>query len=47
MKNCNPATDAANPLTLDLSTYADGPYLLELTSASEVYKERIVKISAN
>jgi aminopeptidase N len=41
------ATDAENPLTLDLSTYADGPYLLELTSASETYKERIVKISMN
>jgi aminopeptidase N len=41
------ATHASNPLTLDLSTYADGPYLLELTSASEVYKERIVKISTN
>jgi aminopeptidase N len=40
-------TDAENPLTLDLSTYADGPYLLELTSASETYQERIVKISVN
>jgi aminopeptidase N len=41
------ATDAANPLILDLSAFADGAYLLELTSASEVYKERIVKISDN
>lgn len=41
------ARDAENPLTLDLSSYADGPYLLELTSASAIYKERIVKISAN
>jgi hypothetical protein len=39
--------DAENPLTLDLSTYADGPYLIELTNASETYQERIVKISAN
>ena len=40
------ATDAENPLTLDLSTFADGPYLLEITSASETYQERIVKISS-
>jgi len=40
------ATHAENPLTLDLSTYADGPYLLEITSASETYQERIVKISS-
>lgn len=39
--------DAENPFTLDLSTYADGPYLLELTSASETYQERIIKISVN
>ena len=39
------ASDAENPLTLDLSTYADGPYLLELSNASRTYKERIVKIS--
>ena len=36
---------AENPLTLDLSTFADGPYLLELTSSSETYTKRIVKIS--
>ncbi|MCK4880622.1 MAG: T9SS type A sorting domain-containing protein [Bacteroidales bacterium] len=41
------ATGAENPLTLNLSSLADGPYLLELTSASETYQERIVKISAN
>ncbi len=41
------ATDVSNPLTLNLSTLADGPYLLELTSASKTYQERIVKISAN
>ncbi len=41
------ARDAENPLTLDLSGYADGPYLIELTNASETYQERIVKISAN
>ena len=41
------ARDAENPLTLDLSGYADGPYVIELTNASETYQERIVKISAN
>jgi hypothetical protein len=40
-------TDVENPLILDLSTIADGPYLLELTTASRSYMERIVKISAN
>lgn len=40
------ATDADNPLTLNLSSLADGPYLLELTNASEIYLERIVKISS-
>jgi aminopeptidase N len=39
-------TEVENPLTLDLSTYEDGPYLLELTSASRSYLERIVKISS-
>jgi len=38
-------TEVENPLTLDLSTYEDGPYLLELTSTSGSYLERIVKIS--
>jgi hypothetical protein len=41
------ARDAENPLTLDLSSYADGAYVIELTNASETYQERIVKISAN
>lgn len=41
------ATGVDNPLTLDLSSYADGPYLLELSSASETYTQRIVKISAD
>ena len=36
-----------NPIILDLSTFADGAYLLELTSDSRSYLERIVKISAN
>ena len=36
-----------NPIVLDLSTFADGTYLLELTSDSRSYLERIVKISAN
>jgi len=40
-------TDAENPLILDLSFLADGAYLLELSSASETYQERIVKISPN
>jgi len=40
-------TNVENPLILDLSMYADGPYLLELTTASKSYLERIVKISAN
>jgi len=40
-------TNAANPLTLNLSTLADGPYLIELTIDSKTYKERIVKISEN
>jgi len=39
-------TGTDNPLTLNLSDLADGPYLLELTSASQTYQERIVKISA-
>ncbi len=37
----------SNPLILNLSTLADGPYLLELTSASKTYQERIVKVSGN
>lgn len=41
------ATGLDNPLTLDLSTYAAGPYLLELSSGSETYTQRIVKISAD
>jgi hypothetical protein len=41
------ATGVDNPLTLDLSTYADGPYLLELSSATETYTQRIVKVSAD
>lgn len=40
-------TGAGNPLTLDLSGFADGAYLLELTSATETYTQRIVKISEN
>lgn len=40
-------TNAANPLTLNLSSLADGPYLLELTIDSETYMERIVKVSGN
>jgi len=40
-------TGAGNPLTLDLSNFADGAYLLELSSASETYIQRIVKVSEN
>jgi aminopeptidase N len=40
------ATGVDNPLTLNLSSLADGPYLLELTSAGETYQERIVKVSS-
>lgn len=40
-------TVVENPLTVDLSAYADGTYLLELSSASKSYLERIVKISGN
>jgi len=36
-----------NPLTLNLSTLADGPYLLELSTPHETYLERIVKISTH
>jgi aminopeptidase N len=38
-------THAENPFTLDLSSFADGPYLLELTGASETFQKRILKIS--
>jgi aminopeptidase N len=41
------AMDVENPLILNLGYLADGPYLLELTSASETYQERIVKVSRN
>jgi aminopeptidase N len=38
-------SDAGNPVTMDLSFLADGPYLLELSCSSGTYLERIVKIS--
>jgi hypothetical protein len=38
---------AENPLILDLSFLADGPYLLELKGGTETYTELIVKISSN
>ena len=41
------AINTSNPLTLNLSSLADGPYLLELTIDSKTYKERIVKLSEN
>jgi len=39
--------DMENPLSLDLSSFSDGPYLLELSNKSGTYMERIVKVSAN
>jgi len=38
-------SEMANPTTMDLSTLADGQYLLELTNSQGTYLERIVKIS--
>jgi hypothetical protein len=38
---------AENPLTLNLSTLADGAYLLELTTPFDTYQERIVKITTH
>jgi aminopeptidase N len=40
-------TDTDNPVTMDLSSLADGPYLLELTNERGTFLEQIVKISAN
>ena len=40
-------SDMDNPTTMDLSTLADGPYLLELSNNQGTYLERIVKISSN
>ncbi|MCK4991828.1 MAG: T9SS type A sorting domain-containing protein, partial [Bacteroidales bacterium] len=40
-------SDLDNPTTMDLSTLADGPYLLELSNNQGTYLERIVKISSN
>jgi len=38
-------TETENPLILNLNYLADGAYLLELTMSSDIYQERIVKIS--
>ncbi|MEN8227750.1 MAG: M1 family aminopeptidase [Bacteroidota bacterium] len=38
--------DAENPVMLDLSILADGPYLLVMHISDRTYKERIVKISS-
>jgi len=38
-------SDAGNPATLDLSCLAAGPYLLEISSGTGTFKERIVKVS--
>ena len=40
-------SDMGNPATMDLSSLADGQYLLELSISQETFQERIVKISAN
>ncbi|MDF1574277.1 MAG: M1 family aminopeptidase [Bacteroidales bacterium] len=37
----------SNPLTLNLSSLADGPYLLELSTPYDTFQERIVKISTH
>ena len=37
--------DAENPVMMDLSTLADGPYVLVMHDSDRTYKERIVKIS--
>lgn len=39
--------DMENPITMDLSSLVDGPYLLELSNSRGTYLERIVKVSAN
>jgi aminopeptidase N len=39
-------SDLGNPVMMDLSSLADGPYLLELSNTSGTFLERIVKISA-
>ena len=39
--------DVENPVTIDLSSLADGSYMLELSRSSGSYLEQIVKISAN
>jgi aminopeptidase N len=38
-------SNTENPLTIDLSALAEGPYLLELTINSQTFHERIVKVS--
>ncbi len=40
-------SDVDNPVRMDLSSLADGPYLLVLRDADKTYMERIVKISTN
>ncbi|MCK5135029.1 MAG: T9SS type A sorting domain-containing protein [Bacteroidales bacterium] len=40
-------SDAENPVMMNLSTLADGPYLLVLYDADRTYMERIVKVSSN
>jgi aminopeptidase N len=41
------ATDLVNPVIMDLSLLADGPYFLELTFPAGTLLERIVKVSPN
>ncbi len=40
-------TDLENPATMNLSSLADGSYLLEFSNSRGTFKERIVKVSAN
>ncbi len=40
-------TNVNNPLMMDLSSLADGSYLLELTNMYGTYQEKILKISAD
>ncbi len=39
--------DMDNPATIDLSSFSDGPYLLEFSNSRGTYQERIVKVSEN
>jgi len=40
-------SDLENPVTMDLSGLADGPYILELSSNLGTYQEQIVKVTSH